>query len=90
MKALIIALAFTLAACASTDGASPDATKQAVSEAPCNPSKRPQKRTLPADALTGDENIFVWGATMWADFLARRAYQLEMETFIDECTKPKD
>lgn len=91
MKRVLAAFscALALGACATPEGVSPNAVKQAVSEAPCNPQKRPQKRPLPADALTGEEDIFTWGATMWADFLARRAYQLEMETFIDECVRPK-
>lgn len=89
----VLAAAFVTAAlggCATPEGVSPNAVKQAVSEAPCSAQKRPQRRPMPADSLTGAEDIFTWGTTMWADFLARRAYQLEMETFIDECVRPRD
>ena len=90
MRRIAAASVLLLSACATPEGVSPNAVKQAVAEPPCSAQKRPQKRPLPADSLTGAEDLFTWGTTMWADFLARRAYQREMETFIEECVRPKE
>lgn len=81
-----VSMVLMVTGCATTETA-PQGV-QAVAEAPCDPAKAPKPRPLPADSLTGAEDLFTWGTTMWADYLARRAYQRELEAFVEECTKP--
>lgn len=83
--ALSVMLAF-LVACATTETA-PATVGVAVAEAPCDAGKAPKVPTFPADVLRGDEDIFTLGKVLWADRLARRAYQRQAEAFIAECTK---
>lgn len=50
-------------------------------------SQTPAKPALPADALTGSEDLFTLGQTLWADRLARKAYELELEAALSGCLK---
>lgn len=75
-----------LAGCA-TQTVAPQVVKQAVAEAPCDAGKRPQRPVLPADGLTGDEDIFALSTTLWADRKARRAYEAPLEKFAEECSR---
>lgn len=74
-----------LAGCAVQDVVS-GTTKEAVAEAPCKKTP-PARPIFPADALTGDEDIFTMGQTIWADRLERRAYERQLEVYAEECSR---
>lgn len=75
--------AIVLAGCVSTATA-PGTVKVAVAAA-CD-APVPAKPVFPADTLTGDEDIFTLGKTLWADRKARQAYELEVRTALEGCT----
>lgn len=88
MKALCayMALALAVAGCAAQQTAG-GVTKEAVATATCDGSKVPPRPAFPADALTGKEDVFTIGVTLWADRKARQAYELPLEAFYAECSK---
>jgi len=75
-----------LAGCAAQETAG-GVVKEAVATATCDGSKVPQRPAFPADVLTGKEDIFTIGSTLWADRKARQAYELPLEAFYAECSK---
>lgn len=75
-----------LAGCAST-GTAPSTSIQAIPEEPCK-AKLGARPAYPADTLTGSEDVWTIGTTLWADRKARRARELELETALDGCTRP--
>lgn len=83
MRAALAAL--LLAGCAAAEVA-PPAVSTAVPEAPCD-ADVPARPVFPADALTGNEDIFTLGTTLWADRKARRAYELQLEAIAEGCTR---
>lgn len=85
MRAALVLL--LLAGCAAREVA-PPAVSTAVPEAPCD-ADVPVRPVFPADALTGNEDIFTLGTTLWADRKARRAYELQLEAIAEGCTKPR-
>ncbi len=85
LSVLIIFGAAIAAGCASTP-AQTNTTKEAVAEPPCRIDV-PEAPVFPADTLTGREDLFTLGKTLWADRLARRAHQLKLETALRGCTK---
>lgn len=87
MRAAAAAVAALLCAACATDGAAPGVVKAATPEPPCEAGKAPKARVYPADNLTGQEDVYQLGVVLWADRLARRAYQREADAFIEECTK---
>ena len=52
---------------------------------PCD-APVPDKPVFPAEALTGAEDIFTLGKTLWADLKARQAYELKLRTALEGCT----
>lgn len=50
-------------------------------------SQAPVRPAFPADGLTGSEDLFTLGQTLWADRLTRRAYELELEAALSGCLK---
>ncbi len=66
--------------------AAPATVNVATREAPCKADI--QRPTFPADTLTGDEDFWTIGTTLWADRLARKAYELQVETALNGCTAP--
>lgn len=87
MKTAAALALILLAGCAWLDTA-PASTSKAVSEAPCD-ADVPARPVFPADALTGDEDIFTLGTRLWADRKARRAYELQLEKIAIGCTSPR-
>jgi len=87
MRVLAAIAAAALTAACATQEVAPGVVKQATPEPPCDAGKAPKGRVYPADSLTGQEDIYQMGAALWADRLARRAYQREAEAFIEECTR---
>lgn len=85
-RMLLLLLVMAVAGCAGMETA-PGNTKEAVAEPPCDASKVPQRPVLSADSLTGDEDVWTMGKTLWADRKARIAYELQLEKIADECTK---
>lgn len=81
-------LLLLLSGCAWFSDTAPGTTSTAVPEAPCN-ADVPARPVFPADALTGDEDIFTLGTTLWADRKARKAYELQLETIAVGCTSPR-
>lgn len=84
MRAAAIALVL-LAGCATTETA-PPVVKEAVPEEPCKAKLGPRP-TYPADTLTGDEDIWQIGTTLWADRKSRKAREIELETVVEGCTR---
>lgn len=84
MRFAILIVVLFLAGCA-MDAATP--AKQAVAEAPCKAAV-PKRPVFPADTLTGSEDIWTIGTTLWADRKARKAYELELEKIAEGCTRP--
>lgn len=81
---LVCFLPFLLAGCLTT-GTAPSVVKEAVYQ-PCEVAV-PSVPHFPADDLTGDEDIWTKGTVLWADRKARRAYELEVRTALEGCTK---
>lgn len=48
----------------------------------------PRKPAFPADSLSPRADVFTKGKVLWADRLARKAYELELETALAACVKP--
>ncbi len=85
MKSIaILAAVLLLSACAGAPTA-PAVVKEAVYQ-PCD-VPTPPRPVFPADSLTGDEDLFTLGKTLWADRLARQAYEVEVRTALEGCTK---
>lgn len=80
---LIILVALAIAGCAGGETA-PGVVKEAV-YMPCN-APVAEKPVFPADTLTGDEDLWTLGKTLWADHKARQAYELEIRTALEGCT----
>ena len=87
MRAAAALVAALLCAGCATEGVAPGVVKAATPEPPCDAGKAPRARQYPADSLTGAEDLYQLGQVLWADRLARRAYQREAEAFIEECTR---
>jgi hypothetical protein len=84
---IILVTFLFLSGCATQDPA-PVAISVATSEPPCDSGKMPQKPVVfPADALKGDEDIWVMGTTLWADRKARLAYEALLSAFAEECAR---
>lgn len=81
---LIILVALAIAGCAG-GAAAPGIVKEAV-YMPCN-APVPEKPVFPADTLTGDEDLWTMGKTLWADHKTRQAYELELRTALEGCVK---
>lgn len=47
----------------------------------------PEKPTFPADSLSPRADVFTKGKVLWADRLARKAYELKLETALAACVK---
>lgn len=87
IRIILVACLTAVAGCATQDLA-PTNTATAVAEPPCDPAKLPPRPvTFPADALKGDEDIWIMGITLWADRKARMAYGAQLETFAGECAR---
>lgn len=78
-------IALLLAGCATPETA-PSVVKEAVPEEPCKAKLGP-KPAYPDDTLTGDEDIWQLGTTLWADRKARKAREIELETVVEGCTR---
>lgn len=83
MRALALAVALALAGCATDKETAPSPATAVWT--PC-PTQVPPKPTFPADSLTWKEDIFTIGTTLLADWKARRAYELDLETRLKGCT----
>lgn len=81
---LALAAVLLLAGCETTRTA-PASIPRPVPEAPCK-ADVPARGVMPADTLTGDEDIFTLGAVLWADRLTRQAYELKLEIIVARCT----
>lgn len=79
----LIALAAILAGCG-TAPAIPATVNVAVA-APCD-APIPDRPAFPAETLTGTEDIFTIGKTLWADIKLRTAYELKLRTALEGCT----
>lgn len=79
----LAALAAILAGCGSTP--SIPATVSVAVDKPCDVPV-PDKPVFPAETLTGNEDIFTLGKTLWADHKARQAYELKLRTALEGCT----
>lgn len=79
----LVILASILAGC----GSAPTipATVSVAVDKPCDVPV-PDKPVFPADTLTGNEDIFTIGKTLWADRKARQAYELKLGTALEGCT----
>lgn len=82
-KLMTLAAALALAGCAGTPSA-PGTTKVPVAT-PCD-APVPARPVFPADTLTGAEDIFTLGKTLWSDRKAREAYEIEIRTALEGCT----
>jgi len=80
---LIIMVALALFGCAG-GATAPGVVKEAV-YMPCD-APVPAVPVFPADTLSGDEDIFTLGKTLWADRKARQAYELTVRTALEGCT----
>jgi len=80
---MCLVAAIALAGCAGSPTA-PGTVKVPV-PMPCD-ADVPALPVFPADTLTGDEDIFTLGKTLWADRKARQAYELKVRTALEGCT----
>lgn len=86
MKTLPIALVtLLLAACAAP--ATAPATVKVPVPVPCQAAV-PARPVFPAEALTGDEDLWTIGKALWADLLAREAYERQLRTALEGCVAP--
>lgn len=79
----LLALATLVAGCG-TAPAIPATIAVAVAQ-PCAVPV-PDKPVFPAETLTGTEDIFTLGKTLWADIQRRQAYELQLRTALEGCT----
>lgn len=84
-RSFALAMAMALAGCAGVATA-PATVSKAVAVA-C-PTSVPPVPVFPADTLTGDEDIFTLGTTLWADIKARKAYEIDLSTRLAGCVAP--
>jgi hypothetical protein len=82
--AVVLAGAIALAGC-DTIPTAPELLEVPV-PVPCV-ERVPERPAFPADGLTGEEDIWTLATTLWADRLARRAYELRLETVVLACSK---
>lgn len=80
----ILALAVLLSGCVTT-GTAPGTVKEAVPEAPCK-ADVPARPVFASDTLTGEEDIWTLGVTLWSERKARQAYELKLEIIAARCT----
>lgn len=81
----LLAIVFLAASsCATTDVPPPTTTAVWT---PC-PTEVPTRPSFPADALTGKEDIFTIGKTLYADVKSRMAYELDLRTRLEGCVGP--
>jgi len=83
MPPLILLVALLLAGCAAT-AIAPSTVKEAVFM-PCDVPV-PAIPVFPVDTLTGEEDLWTMGKTLWADHKARQAYEREIRTALEGCT----
>lgn len=79
----LAALAAILAGCGSAP--SIPATVSVAVDKSCDVPV-PDKPVFPAETLTGNEDIFTIGKTLWADLKLRTAYELKLRTALEGCT----
>lgn len=79
----LILLAAVLAGCG-TAPSIPTTVSVAVAQ-PCD-APVPDRPVFPAETLTGAEDLFTIGKTLWADINARAAYELKLRTALEGCT----
>lgn len=79
----LVLLAAVLAGCSSAPTI--PATVSVAVDKPCDVPV-PDKPVFPAEALTGGEDLFTIGKTLWADHKARQAYELKLRTALEGCT----
>ncbi|OHC66981.1 MAG: hypothetical protein A3H93_18125 [Rhodocyclales bacterium RIFCSPLOWO2_02_FULL_63_24] len=80
---MCLAATIALAGCAAEPTA-PATVKVAVTT-PCD-ADVPAVPVFPVETLSGDEDIFTVGKTLWADRKARQAYELKVRTALEGCT----
>lgn len=84
MKYSVILMILILTGCAGLETA-PSTTKTAVAEAPCK-ADLPTRPVFAGDTLTGDEDLWTIGTTLWSERLTRQAYELKLEIIAAKCT----
>lgn len=84
LVSLLICACSIISGCAGLETA-PATTDKAVAEAPCK-ADVPARPVFAGDTLTGDEDIWVIGTTLWSERLTRRAYELKLEIIAARCT----
>lgn len=84
MKRMMMLIAVLLSGCAWLPKA-PATVNVAVAQACDVPV--PPLPTFPVDTLTGDEDVFTLGKTLWADRQVRQAYELRLRTALEGCTE---
>ena len=82
---LVLCAGLILAGCASTRTAPPVISKPVI--LPCQ-TDVPDRPVLPADSLTDQDDLWAIGTALWADRLAREAYEIAIRTRLIGCTKP--
>ena len=83
-----ITIALALAGCVSPPKTAPAVISKPVI-LPCQVDV-PQRPVMPADTLTGSEDIWTLGVTLWADRKAREAYEIAIRTRLEGCVKPAE
>lgn len=87
LAALLALLAVIFAGgCASVESVAPVTVTTAVAM-PC-PTRVPTRPAFPADSLTGAEDLWTIGTTLWADRKLRQAYEIDIETRLKGCVEP--
>lgn len=81
MRALVLGL--LLAGCATKEDTS--GTMATAVWVPCQTAV-PSKPVFPAETLTGKEDLFTIGKTLYADVQARVAYETDLRTRLEGCT----
>ena len=79
----LVLLAAILAGCGSAP--SIPATVSVAVDKPCDVPV-PDVPVFPVEALTGAEDIFTIGKTLWADIKLRTAYELKLRAALEGCT----
>lgn len=84
LTGILLAIVSLIAGCAGP--ATAPATVKVAVATPCD-APVPPVPVFPADTLTGDEDLFTIGKTLWADRKARQAYEIEVRTALEGCVK---
>lgn len=87
MAVAVVGGALILAGCSTVETA--PATVSVAVFRPC-PTSMPPRPVFPTESLALDADIWTIGTALWAEILAREAYELQLATRLQGCIEPAE